>query len=325
MNASRTILTATALLLAGIWGAAALAQTYPYKPIKLLVPFAPGGPADLVSRIVANKLADGLGQPMVLENRSGAGGTIALETVAKSPPDGYSLVLNSLSTLCIAPHLYRNLGYDPIKSFAHIGFIGSAPSVLVVNAALPAASLKELIDLAKSRPGQLNFGSNGNGTIPHLAAVYFQSLTGVKIIHVPYKGVAPALNDVIAGQIQMLFVVSYGLDQYIRGGKLRALAVASSKRIATLPDVPTAAEGGLPGFETYTWFGMAAPQGTPSGIIQRLNAELNAALSAKEVSDLLATQGLESRATTPEQFIEFIGSESEKWSRIVKAAGIKTE
>lgn len=312
-------------LLSALWLPTALGQSYPAKPIKMLVPFPPGGPADLVSRLIAKRLSDGLGQQLVLENRAGAGGTIALELVAKSPPDGYTLILNSLSTMCIAPSLYRNLGYDPLKSFAPIGFIGSVASAVVVNNSVPAGSLRELIDLLKSRPGQINFGSNGNGTIPHLAAEYFKSLTGVQIVHVPYKGVAPAVNDLIAGQIQLIFVASYGLEQYARAGKLKVLAVASSTRVATLPDVPTSAEAGLPGFESYTWFGMAAPLGTPPAIIQRLNSELTGALGAKEVRDILRNQGMEPRATTPEQFAEFVASETAKWSRVIKLAGVRMD
>lgn len=313
------------LLFAGLCNSAAFAQAYPARPIKLIVPFPPGGPADILSRILAKKLSEGLGQQLILENRAGAGGTIGLEAAAKSPSDGYTLVLDSLSTLGIAPSLYRNLGYDPVKSFAPISLVATSPSVLVVNSSVPAASLRELIDLAKSRPGGLNFGSNGNGTIPHLAAVYFQSLTGVDIVHVPYKGVAPAVNDLLAGQIQMIFVVSSGLEQYIRGGKLRALAVASSRRLAQFPEVPTAAEAGLPGFETYTWFGLAAPHGTPPDVIQRLNAQVLGALAVKDVRDALFNQGLDSGGTSPEQFARFVAAEIEKWSPIVKASGIKLD
>ena len=239
-------LIATLVVAVGSWNCAAFAQAYPNRPIKLIVPFPPGGPADILSRVLAKKLSEGLGQQMILENRAGAGGTIALEAAAKSPSDGYTLVLGSLSTLCIAPTIYRNLGYDPAKSFAPISMVATSPSVVVVNASLPAASLQELIELANAKPGQLNFGSNGNGTIPHLAGVYFQTLTGVRLVHVPYKGVAPATNDLIAGQIQAAFIVSSGLEPHIRSGKLRALAVASTRRLSQLPAVPTAAEAGLP-------------------------------------------------------------------------------
>ena len=290
-----------------------------------MVPYPPGGGADLATRVVAQKLSEGLGQPVIVESRGGAGGTIDVDAAAKSPSDGYTLLLGTLSTFCIAPLLYRNLAYDPVKSFAPISLVGTSPSVIVINSSVPATTLLELIDLAKSRPGRLNFGSNGNGTIPHLAGVLFKSLTGVEIAHVPYKGVAAVTNDLLAGQIQLAFIVSYGLEQHVRAGKLRALAVASSRRLPQLPEVPTAAEAGLPGFETNTWFGLVAPQGTPPNVIQRLNAEVLRVLAAKDVRDTLSDQGLDSGGTSPEQFAQFIASQIEKWSPIVKASGIRLD
>lgn len=313
------------LLFAGLWEAAAFAQAYPAKPIKLIVPFPAGGPADLMTRVVAQKLSEGLGQQVIVESRGGAGGTIAVEAAAKSPSDGYTLLLGTLSTFCIAPSLYRNLGYDPVKSFAPISLVGTSPSVIVINSSVPATTLRELIDLAKSRPGRLNFGSNGNGTIPHLAGTLFKSLTGVEIVHVPYKGVAPVTSDLLAGQIQMAFIVSYGLEQHVRAGKLRVLAVASSRRLPQLPEVPTAAEAGLPGFATNTWFGLVAPQGTSPNVIQRLNAEVLRVLAAQDVRDTLSNQGFDSGGTSPEQFAQFIASQIEKWSSIVKASGIRLD
>jgi len=308
-----------------VWNSAAFPQAYPSKPMRLLVPFPPGGPADVLSRVVAKKLSEGLGQQMLIENRAGAGGTTAMEIVAKSPADGYTIGLGSNSTFAIAPSLYHNLGYDPFKSFAPVSLIARSTSVIVINAAVPANTLKEFIALAKKRSGQLNYGSNGNGTIPHLAGLLFQQMTGTKFVHVPYKGVAPMTNDLIAGQVQVGFIVSAGLDQHVRAGKLKALAVAGSKRLPQLPDVPTTAEAGLAGFETYTWFGMAVAQGTPSNIIQRLNAELHRALAAKDVQNVLVNQGFEAEATTPEQFAQYISAEAEKWSPIVKASGMKVD
>lgn len=313
------------LLFAGLWEAAAFAQAYPAKPIKLMVPYPPGGGADLATRVVAQKLSEGLGQQVIVESRGGAGGTITVEAAAKSPSDGYTLLLGTLSTLCIAPSLYRNLGYDPVQSFAPISLVGTSPSVLVINSSVPATTLRELIDLAKSRPGRLNFGSNGNGTLPHLAGELFKSLTGVEIVHVPYKGAAAVRTDLLAGQIQMTFVVSYGLEQLVRAGKLRVLAVASSRRLPQLPEVPTAAEAGLPGFETSTWWGLVAPQGTPPNVIQRLNAEMLRVLAAKDVRDTLSQQGFDAGGTSPEQFAQFIAAEIEKWSPIVKASGIRLD
>ena len=316
---------ATMLVLAfsAIYNCTAIAQAYPVKPIKLIVPFPPGGPADIASRVIAKKLSEALGHQMILENRSGAGGTIGLEVAAKSTADGYTLVLGSLSTLALAPIFNPSLGYDPVKSFAPICLIASSPSVLVINPSIPAATLRELIDLAKAKPGQLNFGTNGRGTIPHMAAELFKTLAGVDIVHVPYKGVGLATNDLLAGQIQLLFAVSSGMEPYLRAGKLRALAVASNKRLATLPDVPTTAEAGLPGLETATWFGLMAPRGTSPEVIQVLHAETIRALAAGDVRDALSRQAFDLLGNSPDQFAEFIVAESDKWLRVVKSSGVK--
>ena len=303
----------------------AQAQTYPAKPIRLMVPFPPGGPADVTSRVVGARLAEGLGQQVVIENQSGGGGTIAAEAVARAPADGYTLVIGSLSTLVTNPLLNPNIRYDPVKSFSPVSMIAVAPSMLLVNAQIPANSLRELIELAKAKPGTLNFGSNGTGALPHLAGELFKSMTGVDIVHVPYKGAAAATNDLMAGQIQLVFIVPSGLQQHVRSGKLRALAAASTKRIAAFPEVPTSAEAGLPGFETYTWFGLAAPQGIPAAIVARLNAEVARALVLKEVQEILLKQGLEAGASTPEQFAGYIKSETEKWANVIKVTGIKPQ
>jgi tripartite-type tricarboxylate transporter receptor subunit TctC len=304
---------------------AAFAQAYPAKPIRLLVPFAPSGPADVMSRVLAKRLSENLGQQVLVDSQGGGGGTIATEAVARSAPDGYTLVIGSLSTLVTGPILNPNVRYDPVKSFAPISMIAIAPSVLIVNPGVPANNLRELIELAKAKPGTLNFGSNGTGALPHLAAELFRSMTGVNIVHVPYKGAAPATNAVMAGQIQMAFFVPTGLEPHIRAGKLKALAVASRKRLQTLPEVPTAAEAGLPGFETYTWFGLAAPQGTPAAVVSRLNQETVRSIEAKEVHDVLAKQGMDPVAGSPGEFGQFVHSETDKWSRIIKAAGVKAE
>jgi tripartite-type tricarboxylate transporter receptor subunit TctC len=313
------------LLLGTSVAAGAQAQSYPSRPIRLMVPFPPGGPADILSRVVAKKLSEGLGQQMLIENRAGAGGTSAMEVVAKSAPDGYTLALGSNSTFAIAPALYPNLPYDPFKSFAPISLVAKSASVIVVNASVPANNLRQLVALLKSKPGAYNYGSNGNGTIPHLAGLLFQANTGTRLVHVPYKGVAPMTNDLIAGQVQLAFIVSAGLDQHVHAGKLKALAVASASRLPQLPDVPTTAEAGMPGFETYTWFGMAAPQGTPPAVIQRLTSEIARSLAAKEVRDVLVGQGFDPESTTPERFAQYISAEAEKWGPIVKAANMKMD
>ncbi len=308
-----------ALLLASFAGA----QTYPVKPIRLLVPFPPSGPADIMSRVVAKGLSEGLGQQVLVDSQPGGGGTIATEATTRAAPDGYTLVIGSLSTLVTGPLLNPNVRYDPVKSFEPIGMITIAPSVLIVNPGVPAKNLLELIQLAKEKPGTLNYGSNGIGTLTHLAAELFATMTGVHIVHVPYKGAAPATNAVIAGQIQMAFFVPAGLEPFIRAGKLRALAVASSKRLAALPDIPTSAEAGLPGFETYTWFGLNGPHGMPAPVVARLNAETVRTVDSKELHDVLTKQGFEPRSSTPSEFAQFVMSETDKWSRIIKKAGIK--
>ena len=301
------------------------AQSYPNKPIRLMVPFPPAGPADIMARVVAKRMSEGIGQQLVTEIQAGGGGTIALEAVARATADGYTLVIGSLSTLVIGPILNPNVRYDPVKSFTPVSMIAIGSSMLLVNPGVPARNLRELIDLAKAKPGTLNFGSNGTGTLPHLAGELFKSMAGVNIVHVPYKGAAPATNDLMGGQIQMIFIVPSGLEPHVRSGKLRAVAVASSKRHAVFPEVPTAAEAGLPGFETYTWFGLSAPPGTPSAVVARLNAEMVQTLAAKEVNETLFKQGLDAGASTPEQFGQFIVTETNKWSRIIKTAGIKLE
>lgn len=310
---------ASVVALLALGASVAVAQGYPAKPIRLVVPFPPGGPADSMSRIVASKLGEVLGQGLVLENRGGGGGTIAMEQLAKAAPDGYTLGIGSNSTLAIAPSLYRKLPYDPLASFTHLGLIATVPTVLIAHASLPVATLRELIEYTRARPDTLNFGSNGNGTIPHLAGVLFQSLADVKLVHVPYKGMGPALNDLLAGQIQLGFFAASGREAQLRDGKVRALAVASPARVVNMPDVPTASEAGLPGFEIYTWFGLAGPQGLPSEITQRLNIALRTSLEAEDVAKRLIAQGLITAAGTPEQFRAFVASELAKWTPVVKA------
>lgn len=323
---AKSTLTAPLLLAlaAGVAGSA-LAQSYPAKPVKLMIPFPPAGPADIMGRVVAKRLSEGLGQPMVIETQGGGGGSIATEAVARATPDGYTLVIGSLSTLVIGPQLNPNVRYDPMKSFAPVSMITIAPSMALVHPGVPVKNLRDLADYAKANPGKLNFGSNGTGTLPHLAGELFKAITSTQLVHVPYKGAAPATNDLMAGQIQVIFIVPSGLEPHIRAGKLRALAVASNKRQTAMPDIPTAAEAGLPGFETYTWFGLSAPQGTPAPVIARLNAEMQQTLAAKEVNETLLKQGMDAGASSPEQFGQFIASETAKWSKIIKNAGIKAE
>lgn len=313
-------------LCSGVWSLPGAAQSYPARPLKLIVPFPAGGSADLVGRIVARKMSEGLGQQIIVENRAGAGGTIGVEAASKAPGDGYTMGLGTVSTLAMAPSLYPRLGYDPVRSFAPISLVSSAPFVLAVNPALPATSLKELIHLARSKPGQLNFASIGNGTLLHFAGESFKTLAGVNIVHVPYKGAAPALVDLIAGQVHIMMdqLASFQL-QNLQSGKLRPLVVAGAKRLAQLPAVPTAAEAGLPGFEVSAWFGLVAPRGTPPEAVKRLNAEALKALMTREAHEAMFTQGIEPVATSPEQFAALINEEIAKWARVVRESGFRMD
>jgi len=304
----------------------AFAQSYPSRPVRVVVPFPAGGSADLLGRALAKKMSEGLGQQVVVENRAGAGGTIGIGAVAKAPPDGYTLGLGTVSTLGMAPVVRAVPPYDSLAAFAPVSLVASAPFLLVVNASVPAKSLAELVDLAKSQPGRLNFASIGEGTLQHFSGEHFKSLTGAGIVHVPYKGVAPALVDLLSGQVQILFdiLASFQL-QNIQSGKLRALAVAGPARIAQLPSVPTMAEAGLPGFEVTAWFGLIAPRATPPEIVARLNEEVRRAAGSSEMREVISAQGFEPSASSPGQFSDVIRTEIAKWMQVVKTSGFKAE
>jgi tripartite-type tricarboxylate transporter receptor subunit TctC len=298
---------------------------YPVKPIKVIVPFSPGTPPDIAARIIAQKLSVGLGQQMVVENRPGAGGTLGAAAAAKSPPDGYTVLLGSTGSLASSPSLYSTIGYDSRKSFAPISMVGVAPFVIVVNSSVPAASLKEFIELVRSRPGQINYGSPGNGLPPHIVSETFKTMTGLDLVHIPYHGMPAMITGLITGDVQFLVEQLAPLQSQIRSGKIRPLAVASAKRYSQLPNVPTAAEADLPGYEWSAWTGLLAPRGTQPEIIARLNAETVKALATREVRDVLANHGVEPAGNTPEQFAAFIDVEVEKWSRAVRASGAKID
>jgi tripartite-type tricarboxylate transporter receptor subunit TctC len=329
VNASRV-----ALLLCACLCGTALAQSpstssgqaYPSHPIRLIVPFPAGGSTDLIGRSLAKKLGEGLGQQVIVENRAGAGGTIGVGALAKSPADGYTLGLGTVSTLGMAPVVRANPPYDSLAAFAPVSLVASAPFIVVVNAAVPASSLAELITLARAKPGTLNFASIGDGTLQHFTGESFKSLAQAEIVHIPYKGVAPALVDLLAGQVQIGFdiLASFQL-QNVQSGKLRALAVLGPARIAQLPSVPTAAEAGLPGLEVNAWFGLIAPKGTPAEIVARLNAEVRKAVVSAELREAIATQGLEPAADSPQEFAEVIGKEMARWTQVVKTSGFKAE
>lgn len=301
------------------------AQAWPAKPLRWIIPFPPGGGTDVMSRVISQKLAERLGQPVVVENRAGSGGTIGLEAAARAPADGYHVVMGQAANLAVAPTLYKKLSYDPVKDFAPITNAVSAPLVLVVNPALPVKSVKELTALARSRPDQLTFGSPGNGTAGHLAGEQLKIAAGAKMTHVPYKGNVPAMTDVLGGQISMLFSTIPPVLGQVRGNRLRALATTGAQRSPVLPTVPTLAESGLPAFVLVNWWGVLAPAGTPPDIVGRLNAEIVKVLQLPDVRERIAAEGGEPSPTSPEQFATFIAAEVVKWGRLVRASGAQVD
>ena len=316
---------ATAALLAcsSAWAQPA-GEAYPTKPIKLILPFPPGGGTDILGRIIAERLSANLGQPVVIENRGGAGGNVGAEAAAKAAPDGYTIVLVAPS-LAISPSLYSKLNYDPIRDLAPVSLVGTVPNVIITDPSLPAQNLAEFIALAKSKPGAMNFGSGGNGTSNHLAGELFNVKAGVKLVHVPYKGVNLAMNEVLAGRIQLVVIGVPAALPFIQAGRLRALAVIAPRRLPALPNVPTVAEAGLADYEVTTWYGVLAPSGTPRPIIDRLNAELVRIMHAPDLQERLAASGTESRTSTPEEFAGYIKQETAKWRDVVREAGVKVE
>jgi tripartite-type tricarboxylate transporter receptor subunit TctC len=302
----------------------AQAQTYPSQPIRLIVPWPPGGGVDTMARIVATPLAQRLGQPVVIDNRPGAGGNIGTEQAARAKPDGYTLLMGSISPNAINVHLYSRLAFNPIKDFAPIVFVSSVPNILVVPAFSPATSAQELIALAKANPGKINYGSGGVGSSQHLAAAMFIAATKVDIVHVPYKGTAPAEADLVAGHVSMMLDTTTCLP-FVAAGKMKALAVASKARNPALRDVPTFDELGIPGVHSSSWYGLMAPAGTPPDIVDRLNAEVNAILRTPEATKRLIEFGAEIGGGTPSEFASFIDSEINRYAEIVKASGAKLD
>ena len=316
----------TALIAAVSPGAApAAAQTYPSRPITLVVPFPPGGSATIIARIIADKMSEGLGQQIVVDNRGGAGGSIAARQVAKSAPDGATLLLAFTGTLAVSPLIFANVGYDPRKDFAGIGLIGMAPSVLAVHPSVPARSVADLVGIAKAEPGKIQYGSPGIGTTNHLAGELLAAMTGIRITHIPYKGTGPAITDLLGGHIAMMFAPIPAAHGNVSAGALRALGVTSLKRSSLWPDIPTVAETGLPGFEVVQRSTLLAPAGTPRTIIERLNKELNAVLATDEVRRRLAVEGGEPVPGAPEEYAADIDREEMRWSKLVATIGLKGE
>jgi len=304
-------------------GAPLQAQDYPNRPIMLVVPYAAGGGNDVMARIVADKMSKTLGQQIVIENRGGAGGTIATRAVAKSAPDGYTLVIGGTGTLAINPTLYPNAGYDPRKDFAPVGLIAAGALVVLVHPSVPAHSVGELIALANKEPGKLNYASAGPGSGIHLGTELFAGMAGIRFTHIPYRGTAPALNDLLGGHVDIYFSSLPPAIGLIAEGKVRALAVTGSRREPALPDLPTVAEAGLPGYEAVLHYGIAAPAGTPRPIVDKLNAALREALAAADTRAAMTSAGVEPMPSTPEDYAADIDREETKWSRIVKQAGAK--
>jgi tripartite-type tricarboxylate transporter receptor subunit TctC len=313
---------AALLLLAAANGASA--QAWPVKPVKLVVPFPAGGPTDVLSRAMADKLGTALVQPVVIENKPGAGGAIGADFVAKSAPDGYTLVMATTSTHSIGPYLAK-LPYDPQKDFTPIVWVGNATNILVVPPSLGVSSVQELIVLAKKDPGRLNYASSGVGTVVHLTTEHFANQAGVTLTHVPYKGVQLSIPDLLSGQVSMLFDNIMTAQSHIKSGKLKALGISSLQRSPLVPDVPTIAESGLPGFESVTWFGVFGPAGTPKAVVERMNTEVNKVLADPAIRERFAQLGFEPAGGTPGEFAAVVQRDAAKWSRVIKDANVRAE
>jgi tripartite-type tricarboxylate transporter receptor subunit TctC len=313
-----------AALLLYVGCALAGAQDWPSRPVRLILPFPPGGGTDILGRLIAERLSASLGQPVVTENRGGAGGNVGAEAAARSTPDGYTIVLVAPS-LAISPTLYSKINYDPVKDFEPVSLVATVPNVMITQPSLPTHNLQEFIAYAKARPGELNFGSGGAGTSNHLAGELFNIVAGTKLVHVPYKGVNLAMQDLLAGNVQLVFIGIPAAAPHIKAGKLRALALVAPQRSAALPDVPTIAEAGLADFEVTTWYGVLAPAGTPRNVISRLNAELGKIMHSPELKEKLAATGTEPLTSTPQEFAAYIKREIAKWGDVIRKSGAKAD
>jgi len=316
-------------LTAALWvcsPAAVLAAGYPSKPMRFVVPYPPGGPLDIMARSLGVELTKSTGQAVVVDNRPGAGGGIGADLVAKSPPDGYTLLMGAVATHAINPTLYASIPYDPVRDFAPVALVAQVPNILVLNPAVPARSVQQLVDLARTRPGYLNFGSGSTGSTGHLAGELFNAMAGVRMVHIPYKGGAPAMQDLLAGQVQIMFDNLANSLPQVKAGRLRALAVTTATRSPFMPELPTLAESGLPGFDLTTWFGVFVPGGTPREIVARLNSEIVRMLALPDMKQRLAAMGAEPPAhNTPEAFAAFIQREYSKYAKVIRESGARVD
>ncbi len=322
---NKIVASLTVTLCLVLAAASAQSQTWPSRPIRFIVPFPPGAATDLLTRTIAPKLGDGLGQQVVVDNRLGAGGMIGVELAAKSPRDGYTLVLATVGPIAINPSLYAKMPFDPVKDLAPVTLAANIFNVLIVHPALPAQSVKALIALARARPGELNYGSSGTGAADHLAAELFQVMTKTKMVHVPYKGGPLAMMDLISGNLQLMFATVPTAIGLVKGGKVRAMAIINSKRFPLMPELPTVEEAGIPGFAVNNWCGVFATGGTPAEVVARLNAELVKALALPDVKKRLLENGLDAASNTPDQFAAYIRAETTKWAAVVKDANVKMD
>jgi len=320
---SRTLILALGVL--SLYPATATAQSWPNKPIRMIVPFPPGGGVDFIGRIVGQKLSERLHQQVIIDNRAGANGILGLEVLKSSPPDGYVIAAASAGPLTVNPHLYRKLPYDTLRDFTHISNMVNFPLLLVAHPSLPVKNIKDLIALAKTRPDEVTYSSPGTGNSAHLAAELFNSMAKVKILHVPYKGTAPAVMAVLSGEAQLTYSSIPTILPFVRNGKVRALGVGNAERVPSLPEFPTIAEAGLPGYEAYAWGGMIGPANMPKEIVTRLNREIVQILKQKDVTDRMLAEGTVPTPSTPEEFTAYIKSELKKWGDVVKLANIKAE
>ncbi|HTO47655.1 MAG TPA: tripartite tricarboxylate transporter substrate binding protein [Burkholderiales bacterium] len=303
----------------------AAAETYPAKPVRLIVPYPPGGSADILARAIGQKAGDGLGQSMVVENRPGAGTAIGTEALAKSAPDGYAIMIGTVSSHAINPALNPKLPFDPVRDFTPVSLVATIPFAMIVHPSVPAKTVQEFVALARAKPGTLNYSSAGNGTSNHLAGELLRSMAGIDVVHIPYKGSAPALNDLLAGQVALMFDLVLTAAPHVKSGAARGLAVTGAQRSSVLPELPTVAESGIPGYEVSAWFGIFAPAGVPQPAVQRLNAEFVKALEQPDLRQRLASQGAEPLTSTPDEFAVYLRSEIDKWAKVVKAAGMKVD